>query len=106
MQPTILQILRNQFELQGMLPIYFFVCDMNDKRQGGRAELFNRWFESGETNNWELFNFELQDPQEHGLVYYTGLFVHREHPNFASIPDAFAQFLEEDVTSGKFIRRR
>jgi hypothetical protein len=99
-------IIQSQLEAMGELPIYYFVCEINDQKQAGRAHLFTKWFESGGPAGWDLVNFEMEDSQENGLLYYAGLLVHVEHPNCALIPDVFAQFLEQDVTSGKFIRRR
>jgi hypothetical protein len=43
---------------------------------------------------------------EKGETYYTGLFAHTEHPNFEVIPDAFEQFLEQDLANGKLVNRR
>jgi hypothetical protein len=105
-QATIQTILNNQFELQGVLPIYFFWCDMKDRQEGARAKLFNQWFQSCESPGWELFNFELKNPDEEGYTYYAGLFVHSDHPNIALLPDAFEQFLQEDISTGKLVSRR
>jgi Family of unknown function (DUF6169) len=103
---TIRTILQKQLESMGELPIYYFVCEMNDRKEAGRARLFTEWFESDGIAGWDLFNLEMLDPQEQGLSYYVGLLIHEGHPNYTSIPDAFTKFLEEDITNGKFIRRR
>jgi hypothetical protein len=78
---------------------------MKDRKEAGRAKLFTKWFEAGGAPGWDLINYELQDPNEEGLIYFAGLIVHSDHPNYSSIPDAFANFLEDDVSSGKFVRR-
>ncbi|MHA4811068.1 DUF6169 family protein [Flavitalea flava] len=103
---TIIAILCKQVESQGEIPIYFFLCDMTDKRAAARSILFNQWYESSNIVKWELINYELQDPYENTVTYYAGLFLHSEHPNYRLIPDAFERFLEMDVSTGKFVRRR
>jgi len=105
-QLTIQTIIRKQFELQGELPIYFFLCDMSDKKQTGRSLLFSQWYMNCDIQDWELINYELQDPEDMTFIYYAGLFIHRLHPNYEIIPDLFGKFLEEDASSGKFIRRQ
>jgi hypothetical protein len=104
-QLTIQTILTRQFELQGELAVYYFICAINDRKEAARAKLFTQWYQSTELPGWELFNFELHDPEEEGLIYYTGLFTHIDHPNFELIPDAFEQFLKEDASVGKLVRR-
>jgi hypothetical protein len=105
-QSTIQTILTRQFELQGELAIYFFICDIRDRKEAARAKLFTQWYQSTELPGWELFNFELHDPEEQGQIYFAGLFAHDNHPNFELIPDAFEQFLMEDVSVGKLVRRQ
>jgi len=78
---------------------------MTDKQEAARARLFNRWYESCELIGWDLVNFELQTPDKNDK-YYAGLFVHTEHPNSNTIPDAFEQFLKQDISNGKLINRR
>jgi hypothetical protein len=103
-RPTILQILINQFNSQGVLPLYFFVCDNQNRQEAARAKLFTQWYEGNAQNDWELMNFQLQLPDETD-TYYVGLFANVEHPNFASIGDAFQLFLENDLSSGKLVSR-
>ncbi len=50
---TISTILCKQFDLLGELPIYFFLCDMADKRGFARSQLFNQWYESCDVPYWE-----------------------------------------------------
>ena len=105
-QPTILSIIGKQFDGQGVLPIYFFLCDMQDRQEAARAKLFNRWYETCELEDWELFNFVMESPNEGDYTFYAGLFIHPEHPNFPVVPDAFEQFLELDISNGKLVVRR
>jgi hypothetical protein len=103
---TIIAILCKQFEASGEIPIYFFLCDMTDKRAAARSALFNKWYESCALPNWELINYELQESNDPSITYYAGLFIHSHHPNYKLIPDAFEKFLQEEVSSGKFLARR
>jgi hypothetical protein len=103
---TISTILCQQFDLLGELPIYFFLCDMADKRGFARSQLFNQWYESSDLTDWELVNYELQDPSDDTVCYYAGLFINTQHPHYKLIPDSFERFLAEDVSTGKFVRRR
>jgi hypothetical protein len=105
-QPTIQIILARQLELQGELVLYYFICDNRDKKEAARAKLFTQWYLSIDLPGWELFNFELLDPEDEQQIYFIGLFAHSEHPDFESIPGAFEQFLKEDISVGKFIRRQ
>src|ERR1700761_7683846 len=85
---TILTIIRQQLQGQGVLPIYYFVCDMEDKKEAARAKLFALWYETCDLEGWEMVNYELQMP-DGSRPFYAGLFVHTDHPNSAQIPDAF-----------------
>jgi len=68
--------------------------------------LFNQWYESCNLPDWELVNYELLDPTDETITYYAGLFIHAQHPHYKLVPDAFEKFLEQDVSTGKFVRRR
>ena len=102
---TILTIITRQFQAQGILPIYYFICDMQKRQEAARAKLFSEWYQTSDLDGWELVNFQMQMPEE-GETYYAGLFTHTEHPNFEVIPDAFEQFLEQDLANGKLVNRR
>jgi Family of unknown function (DUF6169) len=103
---TIKTILYRQFEALGEIPIYFFLCDMTDKRAAARSVLFNKGYESYDLPAWELINYELQDPDDNTVTYHVGLFIHSQHPNYKLIPDAFEKFLKEDVSTGKLVNKR
>lgn len=103
---TILQIIANQFQSTGILPIYFFLCDTTDSKEAARARLFTRWYESSNIENWTLFNYELQASEENVSSYFVGLFIHTQHPHYQEIPNAFERFLHVDASIGKLINRR
>jgi hypothetical protein len=103
---TLVDIVLKQFEVFGELPLYFFICDMTDRREAIRAKLFNRWYQNSDAPGWELINYEMQDARDRSITYYAGMFNHLQHPNYELIPDAFGSFLEEDVTAGKLVNRR
>jgi len=77
---------------------------MQDGREAGRAKLFIDWYESTDLEGWELHTYDLQMPE--GDLAYAGLITHADHPNCAEIPDAFQQFLEQDLATGKLVFRR
>ena len=101
---TITTIISQHLQGQGVLPIYYFLCDMQDGKETGRARLFYNWFESAGLEGWELQPYDLEMPD--GDLAYAGLLTHVDHPNSAQIPDAFQQFLENDLGTGKLVFRR
>ncbi len=49
---TIITIICKQFDALGYVRIYFFMCDMTDKRAAARSVSFNRWYESSSFPDW------------------------------------------------------
>jgi hypothetical protein len=105
---TILAIISSHLRAKGVLPIYFFLCDMTDRQEAVRARLFTNWYETSGVPEWELYNFELTSvgDADDAISYYAGMLMHDEHPKHEALPDAFQHFLEEDVSNGKWATRR
>ncbi len=88
----------------GYLPIYIFICDITDGKEAARARLFSTWYESIETADWQLINYELTDPDDNNRVYYTGIVLNENHPYFNDLLIEFEVYFKNNSMS-KWITR-
>lgn len=99
---TINVILHHHLEGQGHLPLYIFICYSADEKEAARMRLFIKWYESFESNDWELYSYELVDA---GNIIYYGLFVNSRHPFSMTIPESFEDFVRQEKDTWKDLFR-
>ena len=85
--------------------MYFYVCDISDGKEAGRATLFTRWYEVMELEEWQLMNYILKDSDDNDRKYYVGLLINVRHPKYEIIPNDLEKFFQTDVVKGKFLSR-
>ena len=100
---TIHSILYHHLQAQGHLPLYFFICYAADDKEAARLKLFTQWYESFDSVDWQLYNYELHDPD--AIIYY-GLFVNFNHPGASMIPVEFENFVQKEKNVWKELFRR
>jgi hypothetical protein len=101
---TIHKILSDHLSVKGELPLYFFVCSMDDRKEAARASLFIKWYDSVNDPDWQLYNYELFDEANNETIY-CGLLVNNNHPNFAQVSTEFENFIQ-DSAAGKHLFNR
>jgi hypothetical protein len=89
---SISQIFLEHTSENGIFSIYFFTC-LPDGKDAARAKLFNDWYDEFDTENWQLINYQLIDPDDNNRMYYAGLLIHNSHPYFEEILLAFEDYI-------------
>lgn len=87
---TIIELLRNFFELNNNTIIYF--CDTSDNRQMQRDRLFKRWIDSAEhTEGMLTVDGKIKD--ENGNENFVTLLSRSDNPNFMAVVEEFKDLL-------------
>lgn len=89
---TISQIFLEHASENGIFSIYFFTC-LPDGKDAARSKVFNDWYDEFDTENWQLINYQLIDPDDGNRMYYAGLIMHSSHPYFEEVLLAFEDYI-------------
>jgi hypothetical protein len=90
---TIIKIIGSNMASKGDTCVYYHICEA--ERGKARDKLYSRWFKeiAKYVPEYIMFPIEVVDDEENDM-YYTSLFIHRDHPDMTLIVTEFLKAIE------------